>query len=309
MFFNRQMALKKNVIQYSSTYCLATKGSELLIHSKSWMNLQGFMLSGGKKREPRTTTGGLIPFIYYSWNDKITKLKNRLVVARDWKITGREVDVASKGVTRGVLVIMDSSALYGSSQVNLRMLQLHGTTHTHNTQIRVKLMRWHWALWSVINISLLGLILLCLTVAAPWTAAPVFPVLHYLLEFAQTHVPWVGNAIHLPHPQLPPSPLFLRLSQNQGLFQWVGPLHQVAKYWSFNIVLPMNIQDWFPLGWTGWISLPSKGLSTVLSKFKSISSSVLSLLYGPTLTSIHDYWKKHSFYYADLCWQSAVSAF
>ena len=51
--------------------------------------------------------------------------------------------MASKGVTGGALVIMDSSALYGSSQVNLRMLQLHGTTHTHNTQIRVKLMRWH----------------------------------------------------------------------------------------------------------------------------------------------------------------------
>ena len=58
----------------------------------------------------------------------------------------------------------------------------------------------------------------------------------------------------------------------------------------------MNIQDWFPLGWTGWISLQSKGLSTVFSnkQFKSINSSVLSFLYSPTLTSIHDYWKNHS---------------
>ena len=55
--------------------------------------------------------------------------------------------------------------------------------------------------------------------------------------------------------------------------------------------LPMNIQDWFPLGWTGWISLQSKGLSRVFStpQFKSINSSALSFLYGPTLTSIHDY--------------------
>ena len=77
-------------------------------------------------------------------------------------------------------------------------------------------------------------------------------------------------------------------------------------------VLPMNIQDWFPLGWTGWTSLQSKGLSRVFSTvfffflsfffflysfephFKSINSSALSFLYSPSLTSIHDYWKNHS---------------
>ena len=61
-------------------------------------------------------------------------------------------------------------------------------------------------------------------------------------------------------------------------------------------VLPMNIQDWFPLGWTGWISLLSKGLSKVfLLKLKSINSLELSFLYSPTLTSIHDHWKNQSF--------------
>ena len=54
------------------------------------------------------------------------------------------------------------------------------------------------------------------------------------------------------------------------------------------LVLVMNIQDWFPLGLTGLISLVPKGLSRV---FESISSSRLGFLYGPTLTSIHDYWK------------------
>ena len=62
-------------------------------------------------------------------------------------------------------------------------------------------------------------------------------------------------------------------------------------------VLPMNIQDWYPLGWTGWVSLQSKGLSRVFSttQFKSISSSALSFLYGPTLMTIHDYWKNYTF--------------
>ena len=61
-------------------------------------------------------------------------------------------------------------------------------------------------------------------------------------------------------------------------------------------VLPMHIQDWFPLGWTGWISLLSKALSRVFSsttvQHQSINSSVLSFLYSQTFTSIHDYWKK-----------------
>ena len=58
-------------------------------------------------------------------------------------------------------------------------------------------------------------------------------------------------------------------------------------------VLPMNIQGRFPLGLTGLISLQSKGLSRVFSstQFESINSLVLSLLYGPALISIHDYWK------------------
>ena len=61
-------------------------------------------------------------------------------------------------------------------------------------------------------------------------------------------------------------------------------------------VLPMNIQDWFPLGLTGSPCSPRDSQeSSPTPQFKSISSSALSLLYGPTLTSIHDYWKNHSF--------------
>ena len=77
-------------------------------------------------------------------------------------------------------------------------------------------------------------------------------------------------------------------------------------------VLPMNTQDWFPLGWTSWISLQSKGLSkesSPIPQLKSINSSALSPLYSPTLTLIHDYWKNHSFDWMDLCQQSNVSCF
>ena len=62
-------------------------------------------------------------------------------------------------------------------------------------------------------------------------------------------------------------------------------------------VLSMNIQDWFPWGWTGWISFKSKVLSRIFSittvpKHKFL---VLNFLYGQALTSVHDYWKNHSF--------------
>ena len=61
-------------------------------------------------------------------------------------------------------------------------------------------------------------------------------------------------------------------------------------------VLPMNTQDWSPLRWTGWISLQPRDSqqSSPTPQFKSINSSLLSFLYSPTLTSIHDHWKNHS---------------
>ena len=72
---------------------------------------------------------------------------------------------------------------------------------------------------------------------------------------------------------------------------------QIIGAWASASVLPMNIQDWFPLAWTGWISLQSKDSqeSSPTPQFKSINSSVLSFLYSPTLTSIHDYRKNQGF--------------
>ena len=77
-------------------------------------------------------------------------------------------------------------------------------------------------------------------------------------------------------------------------------------------VLLMNIQDWFPLGLTGLISLLSKGLyqeSSPTPQFKSIKSLEFSLPYGLNLTSVPDYWKNQSFDYTNLYWQRDVSAF
>ena len=85
------------------------------------------------------------------------------------------------------------------------------------------------------------------------------------------------------------------------------------KYWSFasTSLLPMNTDHQSPLGWTGWISLQSKGLSKVFSnttgqKYQSFGAS---FLHSPTVTSIHDHWKNHSLDWTDLCWQSSISAF
>ena len=76
-------------------------------------------------------------------------------------------------------------------------------------------------------------------------------------------------------------------------------------------VLPVNIPDWFPLGWTGLNSLQSKELWRVFSNItvQSIDSLVISFLYSPTLTSIHDYWKNHNLDLMDLCRQSNVYVF
>ena len=75
------------------------------------------------------------------------------------------------------------------------------------------------------------------------------------------------------------------------LFAWGGQSIGVSASTS---VLSMNIQDWSPLGWTGWIFLQSSPESSPTSQFKSINSSVLSFLHSPTLTSIHENWKNHS---------------
>ena len=123
----------------------------------------------------------------------------------------------------------------------------------------------------------------CLTLCDPMDCSmPALPVHHKLPELTYTYAHHIIDAIHPSHPLSSPSPPAFNLSQHQCLFIWVSSSHYVAKGLEFPAsasVLPMNIQDSFPLGWTGWISLQSKGLSRELTpQFKSIYSSALSFL-------------------------------
>ena len=120
---------------------------------------------------------------------------------------------------------------------------------------------------------------------------------HWLPELAQTHVHWVSDAIQPSHPLSSPSPPAFSLSQHQGLFKWVSSSHEVAKMLEFQLQ-HQSLQwifrtDFLLDGLVGFPCSPrdSQGSSPTL-QFKNINSSALSFLYSPTLTSIHDYWKK-----------------
>ena len=122
-------------------------------------------------------------------------------------------------------------------------------------------------------------------------STPGLHVHHQIPEFTQTHVHWVSDAIQPSHPlssPSPPAPQSLSASgsfpMNQ-LFAWDGQSIGVSASAS---VLLMNTQDWSPLGWTGWISPQTKGLSRVFSNTTVQKHQFFgaSFLHSPTLTSI-----------------------
>ena len=130
-------------------------------------------------------------------------------------------------------------------------------------------------------------------------STPGLPVHYQLLELAQT-----SPSSHWCHPTISSSvvPFFSCLhtfpaSGSFSISQFFAAGGQGIEALASASVLPMNIQDWFPLRLTGLISLQSKDpqKSSPTPQFKSINSWALSFLYGPTLTSIYDYWKNHSF--------------
>ena len=109
----------------------------------------------------------------------------------------------------------------------------------------------------------------CPTLCDPMDCStPGLPVHHQLPGFTQTHIRWAGDAIQPSHPLSSPSSSRLQSFPASGSFQMSqfytsgGQSIEVSASAS---VLPMNIQDWFPLGLTGWISLLSKGLSRIFS--------------------------------------------
>ena len=126
-------------------------------------------------------------------------------------------------------------------------------------------------------------------------STPGLPVHHQFPEFTQTHVHWISDAIKPSHPLSSPSPFAFSLSHHQSLFKmskFFASGSQSIGVSASASVFPMNIQDWSPLGWTGWISLQSKGLSRVFSnttvqkyQFWSAQLSLWSKLSYPYMTT------------------------
>ena len=137
----------------------------------------------------------------------------------------------------------------------------------------------------------------CPTLCDPMNhSTPDLPVHHQLLEFTQTYVHWVGDAIQPSHPLSSPSPPSLNLSQHQGLFKWVSSSHQVAKVLEFQ--LQHQSFQWTPrtdLLRMDWLDLLAvQGNLKSLLQHHSSKASILqrSAFFIVQLTSIHDHWKK-----------------
>ena len=154
----------------------------------------------------------------------------------------------------------------------------------------------------------------CLTLCDPMDCSmPGFPVHHQLLEFTQTLVHLVGDAIQPSHALSSPSPPAFNLSQHQDLFKWVSSSHQGPKYWSFSFnISPSNEYSGlisFRMDWLDLLAVQGTLKSLLQHHGSKHQFFGTQLLYSPTLTSIHDHWKNHSPDYMDLCWQSNASAF
>ena len=131
-----------------------------------------------------------------------------------------------------------------------------------------------------------------------------------LLRFLSIESVILSNHLVLCHPLLLLPSVFpsIRVFSNESALCMRWP-----KYWSFSFSINPSSEcsglisfqiDWFDL-----LAVCQTLKSLLQHQFKGISSSVLSLLYDPTFTSIHDYWKNHSFDYTDICQQSDVFAF
>ena len=139
----------------------------------------------------------------------------------------------------------------------------------------------------------------CPTLCNPMGCSmPGFPVHHQLLELAQTHV--IGSVMPSNHlilcrPFLLLPSIFLSIR----VYSIESALHiRWPKYWSFSFnISPYNEYSRliaFSIDWFDLLAVQGTQESSPTPQFKSISSSVLSFLHSPTLTSIHDHWKNHS---------------
>ena len=145
--------------------------------------------------------------------------------------------------------------------------------------------------FQVYQFSISSVTQLCPTLCDPIDCStPGLPVHHQHPEFTQTHVHWVSDTIQPSHPLSSPSPPAFNLSQHQGLF----PISQFFASGSQSIgvsasasVLPMNIQDWFPLEWTGWILAVQGTLKSLLQHHSSKASFLWHSAFLQSNSNIH----------------------
>ena len=173
---------------------------------------------------------------------------------------------------------------------------------------------WESLVYNVIKWhSLISVAQSCPTLCDPTNhSTPCFPVHHQFLELNQTHVHWFSDAIQPSHPLSFPAPPSLNPSQHQGLCKWFSSAHQVAK------ILEIQLQHQSIIEYSGLISfridwldlLAVQGTLKSLHQHHSSKALILwcSAFFMVQFTSIHDYWKNHSFDHMDL-WQSNISAF
>ena len=129
-------------------------------------------------------------------------------------------------------------------------------------------------------------------------STPGLPVHHQIPEFTQTHVHRVSDGIQPSHPlsfPSPPAPIppSIRVFSNESTRRMKWP-----KYWSFSFsIIPSKVIPGlisFRMDWLDLLAVQGTHKSLLQHQFKNINSSALIFLHSPTLTSIHDYWKKHS---------------
>ena len=186
--------------------------------------------------------------------------------------------------------------LYGLA-LNLRLPTFQGKTHV-----------W-WGL-KVIWYKGCSVAKSCLTLCDPvGCTMPGFLVLHYLLEFAQTHGHWVTDATQPSHPLLPPSSPALSLSQHWVFSNKSALCIRWPKYQSFSFsISPSKEYSGFISFRMDWLDLlVVQGTLKSLLQHHSLKTSILQhsaffffFFFGSILPSIHDYWKNHSFNYTDL---------
>ena len=146
---------------------------------------------------------------------------------------------------------------------------------------------------------------LCLTLHdAMDCSTPGLPVPHHLPEYAQVHVHCIGDVIQPSHPLMPSFPSALNLPQHQGLFQWVGYSHQVAKLLELHLQQPSFQWIFSPFGLTCLISLLSKGILSVFSSTTIWKHQFFGAQPSIWSNSHIHIWllKKTYFDYMDLCW-------